>query len=81
MKLAKESRRIVVKTTDGSTITGNVNLNSETRRIDRVSDLLTKGQSPFLVMYEAMFEGRLNPYMIVNKMQIVWVTSDEVFDD
>jgi len=72
-----ENRLVTVKTTDGSIIYGNINLNSETLPMDRVSDLLIKGQNKFLMMYNATLGDRKDAAVIINKSQIVWVMEDK----
>src|SRR5210317_2626729 len=71
-----ENRLVVVKTTDGSLIRGNINLNSESIPMDRVSDLLIKGQNKFLIMYNATLGDRRDAAVIINKSQIVWVMEE-----
>jgi hypothetical protein len=75
--VSKENRLVVVKTTDGSLIRGNINLNSESLPMDRVSDLLIKGQNKFLIMYNASLGDRKDAAVIINKSQIVWVMEDQ----
>ena len=72
-----ENRLVTVKTTDGSIISGNINLNSETLPMDRVSDLLIKGQNKFLMMYNASLGNRNDAALIINKSQIVWVMEEK----
>ena len=74
---SKENRLVVVKTIDGSLIRGNINLNSESLPMDRVSDLLIKGQNKFLIMYNATLGDRKDAAIIINKSQIVWVMEEE----
>jgi len=69
---SKENRLVVVKTIDGSMIRGNINLNSESLPMDRVSDLLIKGQNKFLIMYNASLGDTKDAAIIINKSQIVW---------
>jgi hypothetical protein len=75
--ISKENRLVVVKTIDGSLIRGNINLNSESLPMDRVSDLLIKGQNKFLIMYNASLGDRKDAAVIINKSQIVWVMEEE----
>ncbi len=75
--VSKENRLVVVKTIDGSVIRGNINLNSETLPMDRVSDLLIKGQNKFLIMYNACLGERKDVAVIINKSQVVWVMEEE----
>jgi protein-arginine kinase len=74
---SKENRQVVVKTIDGSLIRGNINLNSESIPMDRVSDLLIKGQNKFLIMYNAALGDRKDAAVIINKSQIVWVMEEK----
>jgi hypothetical protein len=71
-----ESRTVVVKTSDGSVIRGYINLNSESLPMDRVSDLLMKGQNKFLIMYNASLDDKKDAAVIINKSQIVWVMEE-----
>ena len=73
---SKENRLVVVKTIDGSVIRGNINLNSESLPMDRVSDLLIKGQNKFLIMYNATLGEKKDAAVIINKSQIVWVMEE-----
>lgn len=75
--ISTENRLVTVKTTDGSVITGNINLNSESLPMDRVSDLLIKGQNKFLIMYNTRLGDRKDAAIIINKSQIVWVTEEK----
>lgn len=75
--VSKENRLVLVKTIDGSLIRGNINLNSESLPMDRVSDLLIKGQNKFLIMYNATLGDRKDAAVIINKSQIVWVMEEE----
>ena len=75
--VSKENRLVVVKTIEGSIIRGNINLNSESLPMDRVSDLLIKGQNKFLIMYNASLGDRKDAAVILNKSQIVWVMEEE----
>jgi hypothetical protein len=74
--ISKENRLVLVKTNDGSLIRGNINLNSESLPMDRVSDLLIKGQNKFLIMYNATLGDRRDAAVIINKSQIVWVMEE-----
>ncbi len=75
--VSKENRTVIVKTIDGSLIRGNINLNSESLPMDRVSDLLIKGQNKFLIMYNASLGDRKDAAIIINKSQIVWVMEED----
>jgi glutamine synthetase len=66
-------RPITIKTTDGSTIHGKVNLTSK----QRVSDLFTESDTPFLVMIDVVSRDAKGKVMFVNKSHIVWVEPEE----
>ena len=75
-KKAVESRNVIVKVSDGAIISGQVNLESEEGRADRVSDLLTKRKTRFLVVYNAQdmkVSGEEASVVILNKDHILWV--------
>lgn len=64
----KEVRRIIIKTTDGETISGNVNIGVK----DRVSDLFTKTESQFIVLFDAEHRNVSGKTLFVNKDNIIW---------
>jgi len=66
-------RLITIKTTDGSTINGKVNLTSK----QRVSDLFTDSSSPFLIMVDAVTRDGSGKILFVNKEHIVWAEPEE----
>ena len=68
-----EYRLITIKTTDGTTIQGKVNLAYK----QRVSDLFTKCTSPFLIMIDVMSKESKGRVMFVNKEHIVWAEPEE----
>ena len=68
-----EYRLITIKTTDGTTIHGKVNLAYK----QRVSDLFTKSTSPFLIMVDVMSKETKGRMMFVNKEHIVWAEPEE----
>jgi hypothetical protein len=45
--------------------------------MDRVSDLLIKGQNKFLIMYNATLGDVNDSAVIINKSQIVWVMEEK----
>jgi len=59
--------------TDGTTIRGTVNLNSENEPMHRISDLMIKGKNRFLLVSCATVQGQKERTVIVNKDQIVYV--------
>lgn len=68
-----EYRRITVKTSDGETIQGKVYLKPG----NRVSDLFTSSDSPFVVLVDALLRAGQDKTLIVNKDHIVWVEPED----
>lgn len=60
---------ITVRTSDGSTINGKVNIAAK----ERVSDLFTKSDTPFIVMVDVVLKDAQGKIRFVNKDHIVWV--------
>ena len=60
-------RSVTIKTTDGSTINGKVNLTSK----QRVSDLFTDSSSPFLIMVDAVTRDGTGKILFINKDHII----------
>ncbi len=71
--VSTEYRPITIKTTDGSTIHGKVNLAYK----QRVSDLFTKCDTPFLIMVDVMSKETKGKVMFINKEHIVWAEPEE----
>ena len=63
-----EVRGIIIKTTDGETISGKVNIGIK----ERVSDLFTKADNPFIVLFDAEHRNTSCKVLFVNKDNIVW---------
>jgi hypothetical protein len=72
IRYRKVYRRLTIKTTDGSTMTGKVNIGMH----ERVSDLFTKSESPFIVMSEVELRETSGKVFFVNKDHIVWAEPD-----
>ncbi len=64
---------VTIKTTDGSTVQGKVYLSSK----DRVSDLFTANEAPFIIVVDALFRDGAEKTLFINKEQIVWVEPEE----
>lgn len=69
----KEYRKITIRTIDGSTLIGEVNLGIK----ERVSDLFTKTDNPFIVLSNAEHKEGSGKVLIVNKNHIVWAEPEE----
>ena len=68
-----EYRWITVRTSDGSTMRGKMNIGAT----ERISDLFVRGDLAFVVMVEVAGEGGKATTRFVNKDHIIWVEPDE----
>jgi hypothetical protein len=66
-------RTISIKTSDGSTVQGKVNISPN----QRVSELFTAQKGPFVVMVEATFGEVSNKTLFINKDHIIWVEPED----
>jgi hypothetical protein len=64
---------ISLRTVDGSVIRGKINLEDK----ERVSDVLVKGDSPYLIIFGASTSNVNDKVFIVNKQHIVWVEPED----
>ena len=79
-KVAPRSKEVIIKTSDGTIISGQINLDSEEIAADRVSDLLVKGKNKFLLVYNAedmKVMGEQVSVVLLNKQHILWVIPDD----
>ena len=75
-KVTPRSKEVIIKTSDGTIISGQINLDSEEIVADRVSDLLVKGKNKFLLVYNAedmKVMGEQVSVVVLNKQHILWV--------
>jgi hypothetical protein len=70
-------RDVVVKLVDGSMVKGKVNLHHDEEIIQRVSELFTRVKDPFIVVFDALLEGKSQEVMVINKNQIVWISPED----
>ena len=68
-----EYKKITIKTSDGETIQGRVYLKTK----NRVSDLFTQSESPFIVLVDALLRSGQGKTLIINKEHIVWVEPED----
>jgi hypothetical protein len=68
-----EYRSITIRTTDGSTLNGQVNISPD----GRVSDLFTRADKTFIVMVGVTSADTQGKTRFINKDHIVWVEPDE----
>ena len=69
-----EYKKITIRTSDGSTIYGKVNIAEK----DRVSDIFTSSEDLFVVMVDVSCEDSFGRTMFVNKRHIVWAEPEEL---
>jgi hypothetical protein len=65
----REYRDITIKTNDGSILKGKINMGIK----ERVSDLFTKTDNPFIVLFDVEHKDITGKVLFVNKSNIVWV--------
>ena len=64
-------KNIIVKTSDGSVITGKTNIVA----LERVSDYLKQGTDKFLTVFSEETEDITKKVTIINKDYIIWVNT------
>ena len=69
-----EYKNITIKTSDGSTIYGQINIGEK----ERVSDIFTSNKSPFVVMVDVSYKENVGKIIFINKRHIVWAEPDEI---
>ncbi len=72
----KVPREISIKLLDGSMVKGKVNLHHDEAMLQRVSEIFTRIDEPFLVVFDATFEGKTGRVVILNKRNIIWATPE-----
>ena len=73
IQFSADYRKITVRTTDGETILGKINLSSK----QRVSDIFTKSDTPFIVLVDAISKGVNRKTLFINKEHIIWVEPED----
>ena len=61
-------KNITIRTTDGSTIYGKVNIGEK----ERISDIFTSSEITFIVMVDVSYKESIGKTMFINKRHIVW---------
>lgn len=69
----REYRDITVKTTDGSILSGKINIGIKSR----VSELFTQVDTPFIVLSDVENEKGYSKVLFINKNNIVWVETKD----
>ncbi len=72
-----EAREITIKLVDGSVVKGMINMHNDEQMIQRVSEIFTQVKDPFLVVFEATFEGKSGCVLVINKRNIIWASPDK----
>lgn len=68
-----EYKSITIRTIDGNTLMGKVNIGMK----ERVSDLFTKTENPYIILLDAEHKDGSGKVLIVNKNHIVWAEPEE----
>ncbi|HDH86924.1 MAG: hypothetical protein B6I32_00245 [Desulfobacterium sp. 4572_20] len=69
----REYRKVTIRTIDGTTILGKVNIGIK----DRVSEVFTKTDNPFIVLFDVEHKDISGKVLFVNKNNIVWVEPED----
>jgi hypothetical protein len=69
-----DPRTVSIKLADGSLIKGKINLHNDEGVVQRVSDIFTRINDPFLVVFDATVEGKPGTVLIINKRNIIWAS-------
>jgi hypothetical protein len=74
-----QARKVTIRLVDGSLVKGKINLHKHKDEsiIQRPSEMFTKHQDPFVVVFEATFEGVSDRVVFINKRNILWVSPDD----
>jgi hypothetical protein len=73
----REPRGVLIKLIDGSFIRGKINLYRDEGTLQRVSEIFTRLEDPFVVVFEATVEGKTGRTCVINKGNIIWVSPEE----
>jgi hypothetical protein len=76
MRYKTNPRGVTIRTVDGFTFSGKINLGVN----ERLSDMFTKDEKPFIVLCDVVFEGGkggTGKVLFINKRHIVWAEPEE----
>ena len=45
--------------------------------IERISDIFTRGENPFIVVFDVTIEGQQGRVLVINKNKILWVSPED----
>lgn len=65
---------ILIKLTDHSVVKGKINLYQRGSLANRLSDIFTVREEPFIVVFGIKDEYSGNEVMIINKAHIMWIS-------
>src|SRR5665648_1032047 len=72
-----DARQVSIKMVDGSLVRGKVNIFQGEEVVQRVSDIFTKVDDPFVVVFDVTAEGKSGRVLIINKRNISWVSPED----
>jgi small nuclear ribonucleoprotein (snRNP)-like protein len=72
-KTKKNYKNIIIRTMDGSTIRGKLNIGTK----ERVSDLFTKTVDPFIVISDVEHGSGSGKELFLNKNSVVWIQPED----
>jgi hypothetical protein len=70
-------KTVSLRLVDGSLVKGKINLHHDEAVIQRVSDIFTRVDDPFLVVFDATMEGKPGKVLIINKRNIIWASPED----
>jgi hypothetical protein len=72
-----DARKVTIKMVDGSLVQGKVNVFHDEEVVRRVSDIFTKVEDLFIVVFDATADGKSGRVLIINKRNIAWVSPED----
>lgn len=72
-----DTRRVTMKLTDGSMVTGLINLIQRGETEHRISDIFVGRNEPFVVIFKATLGDMTNQVLVINKNHVLWVMPEE----
>jgi hypothetical protein len=69
-------KTVSLRLVDGSLVKGKINLHHDEAVIQRISDIFTRVDDPFLVVFDATMEGKPGKVLIINKRNIIWASPE-----
>ncbi len=69
----RDYRKVTIRTIDGSTLLGKINIGIK----ERVSDIFTKTDNPFIVLFDVELRDTTGKVFFINRSNIVWVEPED----